>query len=202
MNRSTLQPPTPPPPPHSSAPVPPPRGVLVDPKLSVAQPLEDLLEDLIAAHERLLDQARRHRDALAAADPAGIAACIQSQNQTVQQIAGLERERMALVATAVERTGLDPKQPTLTAIVARLPVAARERLKALGDQLRTLLQALHREHEVLRMAAEALAAHMDGLMHQIGRKLSHTGTYERPRTGRVVHSGPSAQVLTALDMTS
>ena len=63
MNQSSSKPPHSPNVTRAGAP---PLGVLVDPKLRVAQPLEDLLEELIAAHERLLGQARQHRDALAA----------------------------------------------------------------------------------------------------------------------------------------
>ena len=85
---------------------------------------------------------------------------------------------------------------TLATAVLKLPAAARDRVLALGDRLRTLLATLHREHRVLVAAAGALAAHMDGLMRQIGRRLSHAGTYGRPG------QGPGVPVMTVLDMTS
>src|SRR5262249_51899410 len=107
---------------------------------------------------------------------------------------------------AVAAAGSHPATATLSDLAGRLPGAARGRVLSLGERLRALLSTLHREHEVLRTAAAALASHMDGLMRQIGRRLSHAGTYERPRQARGEAAGPwpgaVAPVVTALDMTS
>lgn len=161
--------------------------------------LEELLGELIGAHERLLALAREHRAALSRADSAAIAACIRAQNEAVQGVAAIEARRMAVVTSMADLAGAPP---TLSSIIARLPAGARDRLTALGERLRSLLTTLHREQEVLRTAAEALAAHMDGLMRQIGRRLSHTGTYERPSHGATAAHPGHTQVLTALDMTT
>ena len=166
--------------------------------------LESLLEDLIAEHEKLLETTRAHRRAVSAADSGAIGACIREQNEAVQRIAAMEARRTAIVERAGEQAGAGA---TLTAIASRAPGVARERLLALGEKLRGVLTTLHREHEVLRTAASALAAHMDGLMRQIGRTLSHAGTYGRPvQQGAAAagawHGEGHGQVVTALDMTS
>jgi hypothetical protein len=163
---------------------------------SAAAPLETVLESMIAEHQRLLEAARRQRRAISEADAAAIAECIREQNRIVQRIASLERERAEAVRSAA-MVGNDPA-PTLAAFAAGLPWAARERLLSLRERLLGVLEALRLEHEVVRAAAAALAAHMDGLMRQIGRRLSQAGTYDRPAgTGEAAWRPP---VATALDL--
>jgi hypothetical protein len=68
---------------------------------------------------------------------------------------------------------------------------------ALADRLRDLLFEIRRETRGSRAATATLIAHMDGLVAQIGRRLSHDGTYTRagPR-------GAPSSVVSAIDLTS
>lgn len=72
--------------------------------------------------------------------------------------------------------------PTLRAcgftdVTARAPEPIRSRLAGVAKSLREVLNALHQEHIALRVAAETLSMHMEGLLRQVCRRLSHTGTY-------------------------
>lgn len=164
-----------------------------------AATLEAVLEAMIAEHQRLLDAARRHRRAISEADAPAIAECIRDQSAIVQRIATLERERADAVRGAViDASG---PAPTLAILAAALPGAARERLLSLRERLLCVLESLRREHEVIRAAAAALAAHMDGLMRQVGRRLSQAGTYDRPAGAGGGEAAWRPPVATALDLT-
>lgn len=155
--------------------------------------LDALLRALVAEHERLLVIAGEHRAALAGADLPALNSCIIRQNEIVQRISELERERQALTG----RAGPGDSPVHLSTLTASAGEPARSRLAALAARLRELLNQLHREHQMLRMAAEELSNHMEGLMRQVCRTLSHAGTYGRAGT---VAAG--SQVVSALDVRS
>ncbi|MCC6322813.1 MAG: flagellar export chaperone FlgN [Phycisphaerales bacterium] len=158
--------------------------------------LEQVLRSLINEHEGLLKIAKTHRAAIAAADPRAMADCLNAQAATAARVADLERQRQAAV---IALTGAAPARSrvTISQLAASLPEAARVRLLAAADGLREILNRLHGEHTAIRTAAETLSSHMEGLMRQVCRKLSHAGTYAR--TGNV--DGHIA-VTTALDVRS
>ena len=76
--------------------------------------------------------------------------------------------------------------------IGRLPQSG-----TLAERLRELLARLQREHAALKEASLALAGHMEGLMRQLSKRLSHAGTYGR--TGMVESR---VQVVSALDLRS
>lgn len=162
--------------------------------------LATILRELIAEHETLLALTREHREALSQANLAALNGVITRQNETVQRISTIEHRRAALVAemTRQRAAGTSPNQPvTIVALVAHAPELARKGLLTLANTLRDLLNRLHIEHQALRLAAEMLAQHMDGLMRQVYSQLSHAGTYAR--SGSV---DASVRVVSALDVRS
>jgi hypothetical protein len=177
-------------------------AVAADPEI---QELEALLQQLLDEHEQLLALAASHRAAIAGANPHALGECVQRQNEVVQRVAELEKRRLGLVARLADkmkplgagRTGGVPDKPTISWIARSLPEPIRARLVALADRLRELLARLQKEHAALREASAALAAHMEGLMRQLARRLSHAGTYGR----RGIVEAP-VQVVSALDLRS
>jgi hypothetical protein len=166
--------------------------------------LEDILSQMLIEHEQLLALAAAHRRALATANPDAVGACLVQQSAVVQRVAELERRRQSVVGRLADRLGprsipptRPPERPTVAWVAGLLSEPVRVRLLALAERLRELLGRLHREHEAIRLAAQTLAAHMDGLMKQVSRSLSHAGTY-----GRRGSVDSSVQVISALDMTS
>jgi hypothetical protein len=175
--------------------------------------LETLLQQLLREHEELLVLAAAHREAISHADPHSLGSCVQRQNEVLQRVAELEKRRLGLMARLAEkmkpltprnsaggtRRGIEtlPDRPTVSWIARTLPEPIRSRLVALAERLRELLAHLQREHAALREASNALAAHMEGRMRQLARKLSHAGTYGRKG---VVES--RVQVVSALDLRS
>jgi hypothetical protein len=137
--------------------------------------LEALLRELAAVQTELLALAGEHRAAIARADTGAIADCVQRQAALLDRSRVADLQRRALVeAWAPRERGV-----TLTDLAGRVEEPARTRLLALGGQVRGLVERLARENRVVRAATEALMAHMDGLVRQVARRLSQSGTYSR-----------------------
>lgn len=180
--------------------------------------LESLLGDLLLSHDRLLALAGTHRAAVSRADAHAVGACVDEQRTVVRRIQELEQARrhlVASVATNDKRTSPSTprmtlprgpalpaapappaRAPTLSAIAERLAEPARGRVLALASRLRELVTQVRREHGAIRAATESLLGHMEGLVAQVGRRLSHTGTYGRRGS---IHVGP--QVVSGFDLT-
>ncbi|MFN7020502.1 MAG: flagellar export chaperone FlgN [Phycisphaerales bacterium] len=170
-------PPPPPPPPQATSNA---RTKAANPSLeAAATALDEVLLALIAEHENLLKIATRHRAAIASADPRTMAECLNAQAAAAERIAGLERRRQAAVAAMGAPGPASRDRVTIAQLAAGLPEAVRARLLAAAERLREVLTRLHREHAAIRSAAESLSSHMEGLMRQICRRLSHAGTYAR-----------------------
>ncbi|MCW5754618.1 MAG: flagellar export chaperone FlgN [Phycisphaeraceae bacterium] len=160
--------------------------------------LEMALAALIEAHEQLLDVVGKHRQAISQADPAALQQSLAAQQDLLRRIAEAEAARQALVRriiaadrelAAADRAG--SPTPRVTQLAERLRGGARDRLLELGSRLRTLIERLQSEQRSVRVAAESLATHMQGLARQIGRAFSPAGTYG-PRSA---HTGAPALTL-------
>lgn len=160
--------------------------------------LDGVLRELLTEHERLLALTREHQRAIATADAAGIAACISAQGEIVHRVAALEKLRQTLVARLASATKhTTGRSLTITMLASAAPAPIRDRLTAVATALRELLNTLHREHIAMRLAAETLSTHMEGLMRQVCRRLSHAGTYARGGG-----FDASVQVVSTLDVKS
>lgn len=162
----------------------------------VIEQLETALRQLAAAHEELLTLARVHRSALATANLPALSDCLNAQAAVMQRVGELERDRQRAVASMIAGVKLPGgEKPTIVMLCKGLAAPWRERLLAAADRLREVLNRLHQEHTALRAAAQELSSHMEGLMRQVCRKLSHAGTY-----GRGGHIDSSVTVVTSLDI--
>lgn len=157
---------------------------------SVAQ-LEELMRELIVCYEQLTTLADLRHDAIRGADTDRLSACIAQENEIVQQVAEIEKRRISIVKDFAARLGSPDKTgTTLTWIAERVEGAARDRLHALAERLRTLLEDVSRKNEVIEAAAERISSHIDGLMRTVTQRLNHAQTYGRrgdvPSASRVV----------------
>jgi hypothetical protein len=164
----------------------------VEPPLdTLADSLESTLADLTRAHAELLEMVREHRRAISRSDAAAIQNCLSSQGLLAMRLTDLERTRRQIVAQITGK----PTSP-FTEVAPRLPEPSRSRISAASERLRALLGTIQRENNIVRTATHTLIAHIDGLMQQVARALSHAGVYGRQ--GRVEAAGP---VPCGLDMT-
>jgi hypothetical protein len=137
--------------------------------------LESLLRELASVQTALLALSAEHRAAISRADADTIQSSVTRQAQLLDRARAAETRRKALVEVWAPRE----RRVTLTDLAARVEEPARARLLALGAQVRAMVERLARENRVVRIATESLMAHMDGLVRQVARRLSQSGTYSR-----------------------
>ncbi len=171
---------------------------MIDPADPLVEELETLMRDLLVRYERLRTLAGERLEAIRRADGGRLAAVIGHENELVQEIAELEKRRIGVVGRFAERVGSPERtQTTMSWLAARVGEPVRGRLLGLARTLRETIEAVRRENGVARVAAEALAQHMAGLMKTVAAHLNHAKTYGR---GGTVDAGPA--VVSALDVTS
>ena len=142
-----------------------------------ARELESLVTRLHSAHERWLDALTSHESAVRRADPAAMELAAGAGRAAMSEIAALEQERRAFVEGAIARGWRGPV--TIGAMAASLDEPSRSRLEAAARSLRRAIVGVQRRAEVLGGAVHAMLGHVDGLMRQVARRLSHAGTYGR-----------------------
>lgn len=171
------------------------------PSPGALEQLEAVLRMLVVEHERMLALTTAHRKAISEADLPALRQCMAGQSEITAGITALEKQRQAIVATLTgQRVGVPAPMPTpgaprltVSMLAKAAPEPVRARLLAVSDALRDLLNRLHREHLALRSAAETLSSHMEGVMRQVCRTISHAGTYAR--SGAIDSSLPVAAAL-------
>lgn len=160
-----------------------------------AAELEQVLAEIAGQYQELARCAVERREAMRRADTRRLAHCVGSENAAVQRIADLERRRMAVVETLAARVGAPGKSQTpVSQLAPLLPEPARSRLLMLAQGLRDLMEKVAVLNEATRKAAEALSAHMEGLMRHVAAKLNHAQTY-----GPSGVIGAGGRVMSALD---
>ncbi len=178
-----------------AAPTPPPS---ID---AIGAELEALLEGLLGEQRGLLEINARHLEAVSMADRLQIDRCAAAQQQASQRLGLLESKRLTLVRRAtLTLRAIDPRRVgdvTTTVIAGACGEPRGSRLLALAGQVRAIAEKTSSQTRTLKLAAQTLTAHMQGLMEQVGRALSHTGTYARPAGATYV-----PQVVSTLDLTS
>lgn len=145
---------------------------------------------LTTIHGELLELVLEHRRAICRGDAAAIQECLSRQGILGMRIADVERARRKAVTDICGRP-----DATISDISARLPEPDRAPICTAAARLKAILTLIQRENNVVRTATNTLIAHIDGLMQQVARALSHAGTYGRK--GRVESGGP---VPCGLDM--
>lgn len=172
--------------------------VLIDAEDPMVEELETLMRDLLVRYERMRTLAGTRLEAIRQSDGGRLASVIGQENELVQEIAEIEKRRIGVVGRFAERVGSASRtQTTMSELAERVGEPVRGRLLGLARTLRETIHAVRGENRVARVAAEALAQHMSGLMRTVAAHLNHAKTYGR---GGTVDAGPA--VVSALDVTS
>lgn len=157
---------------------------------ALARELEEVLASMLQEHEQLLSVTLQQRSALSQADHARVARCTAEQTRIHARIDALNRKRSTLLVAF--RPGV-----SLREVIAAIGPSRAEAIEELGQKLREVVIQVRREQDRLRLASSSLASHMQGLIQQIHRRLSHAGVYSTQ--GRVE---AGAMVVSGLDVTS
>ncbi len=166
------------------------------PNTPIHEELHALLQALLERHERLLRLTTEHHEAIRQADPRRCEMVQRHERETLAAIADLEVRRQALIKRAVAEIRPTPKSlARLSELAQCAPESERQSLFDMIARLRTLAGRVQEEQNVVRVVSRVLLAHMEGLMRQVARTLSHAGTYAK--TGAV---GAGAPIVTSLDI--
>lgn len=160
--------------------------------------LETIMTDLLVCYEQLHTLALRRLEAVRGADARGLGDCVRAENEIVQQVAEIEKRRIAVVGRLAAELGSPRKsQTTVSWIAERAAGPGADRLRDLAAALRDVIGRVRRHNEVAAQAARALATHMDGLIRRVAQHLNHAQVYSRVGS---VDAGP--RVTSSLDISS
>lgn len=163
-----------------------------------AERLAALVDELVRSYEALVALADERLDAIRTSEARRLASCVRRENQIVQRVAEIERERMDVVASLARTLGSDKGGATrVTWIARRIEGDVGEPLLDQCARLRSLGEALRAKNAVAKTAAEHLAGHMTGLLQAVARHLNHAKTYSR--NGGV---DAGARVVSSLDIST
>jgi hypothetical protein len=166
---------------------------------SLASELDWLLDSFADQHEALLKHALAQRDAIRKADGSAVQSATDGQTAVVAALGRLEQRRRELVAWACQRhAALATRRATeitLTDLARCVEEPARTALIRKANDLKALIASVQQQTSTIKAATTSLLAHMEGLMRQVGRQLSHAGTYSS--RGYVE---PGGIVVSALDI--
>jgi hypothetical protein len=149
----------------------------------LAEALGSLLRDFTDVYERLAASVAGHREAIRRADAKAIAAATNEQQRLTRDAAACDQRRRELVARSVRAfatlAGTPVEKVTLSDLAKCTPGDVRGKLAAAAATLRALVTRVSQEAASLRSATMTLMAHMEGMVRQVGKTLSHAGTYSR-----------------------
>ncbi len=163
----------------------------------LAERLEPILAGLTARYDTCLRLLDRQSACLRKADAAGVAACSAEQALVLEEINELDKRRRELVALATSAypqvaAAQRGRGVTITQLTEVLEDPDRTRLSAMAERLKGIAVEVKDRSAVIRSATASLLTHVEGLVRQVSKRLSHAGTYG-PRgvveTGGVVVSG-------------
>jgi len=142
--------------------------------------LEAILDDLVSAHEQLLELARHKHELLRSGDTDGMTQVCQVENEKLQTISEREKARLQLVAELTRRVDPQADQPlAMTELAQHLPEPARGRLLTRRQQLRERMNAVREQSSIARRATESLMNHVGGLVRTLTSLAGQAATYDR-----------------------
>lgn len=164
--------------------------------------LTQTLTALCDAAADLTASATAQHDAMRSADPQALDAANRRHAEALHAIATLEHERVAAVREGINASprlrtmDLRGATPTLEQLTASLSPTERTPLLEVAARLRESLKEARQQQTSVGEAAGRLDQHMQGITHQVRRRLAGPTTYQRG--GRYASGAP---VAIGLDMT-
>lgn len=165
----------------------------------LATTLEALLADFTRHYERVESSLAAQREGIRRADSQMIATAQRQHEGLARSIAQCDQRRRELVVRTrtafASLANLQGEKITLSDLARCAPEHQRHELLSAATALRTLVARVASESASLKSATMTLVAHMEGLIRQVGRTLSHSGVYSKRG---VVE--PGGMVVSAVDV--
>ena len=145
--------------------------------------LEANLQKQLDRHEQLLSLMDQKRSVLAGGDPHRLAQMCQLENENVQSLSELEKQRLEAVAALTLLLQPNAAEPmSMAELVRLLPAVVRDKLELQRALLRQRMEAVKQQASIARRATESLTRHLQGLVDTIGSISTGVTTY--------AHEGP------------
>jgi hypothetical protein len=178
-----------------------------DPTMQALGALEEVLLSQESGYRALRELVRARREAIRAADLERLKQTLDQERLAVSRLGDLDRKRTELAVGLAKRLGVIPahakgsgpgagQAPALSALLAKVPGALRERLSAIAERLRDEINAARQESGIVRDAAERLAQHVAGILQSVSATFASSKTYGRG--GRFATAG----AIRSIDLTT
>ena len=139
--------------------------------------LEQILQQLIDEHQKLLAHVDRHQAAMKTLDLKGMDDLVRLQEATRLRIAGLEVKRRGLVIQ-IGRAHRMATAPTLSDIAAMYPPSAAK-LNQLRDDLKAAIQKIQTKTHVAGRVASAVLGHLNTVVRLLAGAVEKAGLYTK-----------------------
>lgn len=140
--------------------------------------LEQLLQELMQAHQYLLELLEEKRTAMRQAKHETMTKVCQLENQQVRTISEMEKQRLQLVADItllIEPNASEPMK--LLQLADRLPEPWRGRILVFRHQLQQKMQATQKQARNTQQATMQLMKHMTGMIQKVTAACTGSAAY-------------------------
>lgn len=163
----------------------------------VAAKLEAMLTELTEEYDRLERLGSARLQAMRQADLGSVAKTIGAESEIATRIAELDKRRAEAASALGGLLGVTDEQATATTLARRAAGKVGDAVLDAANQLRNVIDRVQKQNARAQIAAQTLAAHMQGVLRAAQGKLNHSGAYG---ARGVVTPGPS--VVSTLDLVS
>lgn len=134
----------------------------------VVAAIEAVMGQMVTLHEELLALLIRKHGAVRKADVEAMAQLCGLENEKLQAISELEKQRQELAAKLTLLLNPKASEPLRVAQLAeKLPEPSRGRLLVMRQQLRAKLESVKEQTAIARRAADTLVRHVQGLVQGV-----------------------------------
>ena len=139
--------------------------------------LEETLRTQADGYQRLLVALERKREAIKNAELDRVPGIAEVEREILNRLEQLDQRREERVAALAGLIGLPVKEISVSRICEELDAEAAARVSGLARILRERLERSRKESSVIRVAGEALARHMAGVVQSVTGALAGARIY-------------------------
>lgn len=161
--------------------------------------LEAALRELTRIYERLVGIGERRRSAVRSASHRALQDALAEEAGAAGLASRADRDRSDAARALVRAVGLEwTPDVTASAIASRLPEPWRERIECAASALRAVLERAKEHNQADRLAAETIAAHLEGVLRSAALAAGGAPTYG----SRGAIAPRREQVVSVMDLTT
>lgn len=164
---------------------------------AAASRLEATLTELERVYDELERLGAARIDAIRTGDLPAVAKTIGAESEIAKRIAELDKQRTEAAGELGRLLDLNAESISASALAKKAAGKVGDAVLDAAGRLRAVIERVQQQNARAQIAAQTLAAHMQGVLRAAQGKLNHSGAYG---ARGVVAPGPS--VVSMLDMVS